>query len=194
MIGTKHGRLTVIAANDREYPNAGPFWLCRCDCGTETVVRGSYLKCGHTKSCGCLVMTHGSHRTPAYRSWQSMTQRCTNPKDPSWGRYGGRGITVCERWNMFANFLADMGPRPPGTTLDRINNDGNYGPLNCRWALPHQQYQSSSMTDVNDVGVCLIRHMRRRGANRRDIAHAFGVHPGTVSGIVTGRRRAPWVL
>ena len=86
---------------------------------------------------------HGMHGTPTYRVWNGMTQRCLNPKNGRWDDYGGRGITVCERWQIFENFVADMGERPEGETLDRYpNQNGNYEPGNCRWATAEQQGQN----------------------------------------------------
>lgn len=126
-----------------------------------------------------------------------MIQRCTNPNAPDRARYGGRGIEVCERWRTsFENFLSDMGTRPNGKTIDRIDNDGNYELGNCRWATPREQAATKSCTKVNDVGVCLIRHMRRQNQNTRDVAHAFGIATQTVSGIALSQnhRRMPWVL
>ncbi len=90
--------------------------------------------------------------TPTYRSWNSMRSRCLNPKRNCYHRYGGDGITVCDRWALFANFLADMGERPEGTTLDRINNAGNYEPGNCRWATPKQQRSNMRKPDVDITG------------------------------------------
>lgn len=85
------------------------------------------------------VERHGLRETPTYRSWTSMISRCGNPNNVSWAHYGGRGITICDAWRTFLGFLADMGERPEGKTLDRINNDGNYEPGNCRWATASEQ-------------------------------------------------------
>lgn len=147
--GSGFGYLTVVGL--AEDVDGRPAYECRCACGATKVVRAHHLRAGQVESCGCQrlgrALRHGlcrvsGQRTPEYHSWCAMKQRCSNPNTESYRFYGARGIRVCDRWNAlhgFDAFLEDMGPRPAGTTIDRIDPYGDYEPSNCRWATNEQQ-------------------------------------------------------
>lgn len=150
LVGETFGKLLVIAfAGTGTGAKTRSYWKCKCSCGETTVVERWPLISGHTRSCSCLRggsgRTHGMTGTPEYRSWLGMRKRCYDAKWRCYHRYGGRGIKICKRWEDFSNFFADMGPRPSlKHSLDRLNNDKNYSPSNCRWATPLQQGGNTS--------------------------------------------------
>lgn len=143
--GQKFGKLIAIRqAGKNKWKQY--LWLCKCDCGKATIVLDYNLNSGHTQSCGCLRIKHGhSQNDKTYKSWCDIIQRCTNTNNKRWKDYGGRGITVCERWkNSFERFLKDMGESPGlGYSLDRIKNKLGYYKENCRWATSKQQNRNS---------------------------------------------------
>jgi hypothetical protein len=152
-VGSRFGRLTVTSRTEAKAGQAT--WLCRCDCGREVAVQGGALRRGHTSSCGCLRLEQlhggsrgGRARRNECRSWRAMIRRCTVPTQDGYANYGGRGISVCQRWlDSFDAFYADMGKRPSRAySIDRINVDGNYEPGNCRWATMKEQAANKRAT------------------------------------------------
>jgi hypothetical protein len=149
MVGKVFGKWTVVARAGSSHRS--PTWTCQCECGKRKEVVGKTLRNGDSTSCGCqapLLISkartrHGYARlgqvTPTWRTWAGIIRRCTNPHDKAFKRYGAKGITICDRWKVFENFLEDMGERPEGLTIDRINGRLGYFKENCRWATQKEQ-------------------------------------------------------
>lgn len=146
LIGKTFGRLRVIRRSGKNQ-NRRPVWRCVCECGKVAEIPADSLRKGSTKSCGCLRVetarkrktTHGMAGSLEHLIWKQMRRRCENPKHKQYIDYGGRGITVCRRWWKFSNFFKDMGKKPDGKSIDRINNDGGYKKSNCKWSTPKEQ-------------------------------------------------------
>ena len=165
IIGQRFERLVVVALHSEGGKHGKRKFLCCCDCDTRKIVLGNNLTRGLSRSCGCLrrelarekmralckeQTTHGQCGSPEYRCWVGMLQRCTNPKVRNWKNYGGRGIRIDDpRWLKFVNFFADMGVRPNGMSLDRIDNEKGYSKSNCRWATASEQNKNRRRSAVD---------------------------------------------
>lgn len=169
--GSRFQRWLVLSSSGvRTYPRGATrrTWLCRCDCGTERSVDECRLRNGTSGSCGCYhrervsrsrPLTHGDCGSVEYHTWSSMISRCENPKNKQYKDYGGRGIFICDRWRKsYEAFLADMGRRPQGHTLDRIDNEQGYGPANCRWATRLQQMANTRRARMLTINGVTLHH------------------------------------
>lgn len=183
--GSVFNKLTVIGKTKSD-KNGQSYWRCVCECGKEIETRSSSLINGHTKSCGCLksdfaassarAIKHGRSRTPVYNIWKCIKARCNKPSHDAFERYGGRGITICERWeNSFDNFLSDMGERPSSShSIDRINNDIGYNKDNCRWATRIEQSRNTSKNvfiEHNGKRMCVVEWSELLGINSSTICN-----------------------
>jgi len=179
LTGQRFTRLTVTGF-DRRTPTA-TFWHCTCDCGTVKSIRGNKLVSGWTRSCGCLqkesTTRHGYSRSPEHRCWKSMLQRCYDNSCRAYPWYGGRGIQVCDRWReSFDNFLMDMGTRPDGHSIERIDYNGDYCPSNCKWiTIAEQSRNRRSNINVEYEGkqYCLTDLCKLLGLNSKCINSKF---------------------
>lgn len=184
--GTRFGLLVVVGDATRA-PSGRRVIPCVCDCGEDKQAAPSDLLAGKIISCGCAKRASakevgvknrrhggvtGGKRSPTYVTWQSMRLRCDNEKTNGYSRYGGRGIRYCEEWKDFARFLQDMGERPKGMTLDRINPDGDYTPENCEWVTPSIQHSNKRTS----------RHVTHNGKTKTvaEWAREIGVHRNTI--------------
>ena len=202
LLGKTFGRLTVTAPLPSRKTKGGTtraLWECRCKCGNIVSVQSVHLVGNHTVSCGCFSKDvarinrlgeakHGHSRlgkvSPTYRSWRAMVGRCTNSNHKDWPKYGAKGIEVSESWLDFEQFLTDMGERPKGTSLDRIDNRFGYHKANCRWATPAQQSQNQTTTKLSVTAVLSIRRDDRTNAM---ISKDYGVSASHVSNVKRGK-------
>ena len=199
----KFGRLTALKAIE-ERKNGCIVWFCRCKCGKTCDIRSTHLRNGNTQSCGCLQVdrivehnanqdksrfaTHGMSETATYQTWKNMKQRCLNINNKDYKNYGGRGIVVCDRWLKFENFFEDMGEKPKGLTIDRINNNGNYGQNNCWWTTRIDQ--SANMRRATWFTAKNMKTGKVYMSNsRKEFAAQHGLHATNICACLRGKYR-----
>lgn len=176
LTGHRFGRLVAVKRMVHpSYKRRTIVWNCQCDCGSTTFVTAGNLRSGMSKSCGCgrevCHRVHGKSKTVEYHAWRAMRDRCYNASDKRYKDYGARGISVNPEWRPdFRNFLRDMGPRPPGTSLDRVDNNGDYCKWNCRWATAKEQARntrSNRMLVIGGVTKCISEWAEQVGIHQK---------------------------
>jgi hypothetical protein len=205
-IGDKFNRLTVIA--EAAFVGIETVVECVCECGSKRTYFLGNLRRGHTKSCGCLKIetagrqriTHGFTKKSEYAIWMSAIQRCKNPNDSNWPRYGGRGISICDRWLKFENFIADMGVRPSKShSIERVDNNLGYRPDNCRWATRAEQARNTRANrylEHEGRSMCLADWAAELGISSPQLHVALKLR-GSLSQVIFHRNnplkpRRPW--
>lgn len=188
MIGLVFGFLTVVERAPATDNRAR--WFCLCKCGKKTSVSGTNLRSGKTKSCGCLralslrsiATVHGGSKHPLYTRWLLMHARCYDPENNRYYRYGARGIKVCRRWHSFRAYLSDVALGfKPGLTLDRVDNNKDYGPKNFRWATYSQQARNKSTSVLSEADILAIQKLYLEGGvTQAEVGKKFGVSRDTV--------------
>lgn len=188
--GHTFGRWRVVASRGRN-AQGRYVWECVCECGAVSLKRRDQMKCPNSLSCGCLssensrkrFRTHGVSYSNTYRIWVGMRHRCLDPKHHNYANYGGRGITICERWGDVRNFIEDMGERPSKThSLERIDNDGPYSPENCRWATVIEQHSNTRRNRLLEF--------QGETKTQAEWARVFGIRPG----LIGGRLKSGWPI
>jgi hypothetical protein len=190
----KFARLLVVCRSEKK-SKVGAIWRCLCDCGKYADAPTLKLRNGLIKSCGCwrhemagvTSTTHGlSNKSRTYRTWKEMRQRCMNPNSDKWKWYGGRGISIDPAWDDFTVFLADMGDRPEGMTLDRIDNNESYCKENCRWASHIDQTQKQKKNKLSVHLAQCLRADRAAGMQYRDLGKKYGISATTAHRCAVG--------
>ena len=187
--GKRFGRLVAIRQDIKLR------WLYRCDCGTEKVIRMNAVNMGRTRSCGCSREHHGMYTAPEYTAWAAMLNRCYDKNMPTYKRYGGRGIRVCREWKKsFSAFFKSMGPRPKGFSIDRIDNNGNYEPTNCRWAdrvTQMRNTRNNKMYTAFGKTQCLAAWAEESGVNKITLSNRIRTGVDFKTAISTPSRLKP---
>jgi len=199
LTGKRFGRWIVVKRVENNKWNKSQ-WLCKCDCGNVKIIIARVLVLNKSQSCGCLQkeitykrsLKHGyakrGNQTKTYITWAHMLQRCHNPKAKHYKYYGNRGIKVCDKWRSFKNFLKDMGERPKGLTIERVDNDGNYEPDNCVWATRREQRRNNRYAKLNPLKVQVIKKLLKESKLKQwEIAEIFHVARVTINDINTDR-------
>lgn len=192
VVGKRFGRLMVVSG----FQDGTRYRLkCICDCGKESCPRMDTVLSGNCISCGCMVNAFnrngatidGKKQTAEYVTWVSMRSRCNDPNDKVYHRYGGRGITVCERWGSFINFLSDMGERPKGHSIERIDNDLGYSPENCKWATHIEQSRNKRTSVYSEIQARVVIGLIEKGFRGVHISALTGMDEGSIANIRSGK-------